>query len=67
MENIKNYIMVRFGQLNTKVKNKKHFVSRLYLNIKNAIRECDVFMETRFNHIYITLNDESKYDDIVDT
>ena len=67
MENIKKYIMIRFGELNTKGKNKRDFVSRLYLNIKNAIRDYDVFLETRFDHIYVTLNDESKYEEIVET
>lgn len=67
MENIKKYIMIRFGELNTKGKNKRDFVSRLYLNIKNATRDYDVFLETRFDHIYISLNNEEFYDEIVDT
>ena len=59
--------MIRFGELNTKGKNKRDFISRLYLNIKNALRDYDVFLETRFDHIYISLNKEEFYDEIVDT
>lgn len=67
MEDIKRYIMIRFGELNTKGKNKRDFISRLYINIKNALRDYDIYLETRFDHIYVTLNDETRYDEIIET
>ena len=52
-------IMVRFGELSTKGKNKKDFIKTLYLNIKTALKEFDKLeYEVRFDHIYITLNDQ---------
>ena len=66
MEDLKRLIMIRFGELNTKGKNKRDFISRLYLNIKNALRDFDVSLETRFDHIYITLKNEEQYNDIVE-
>ena len=32
-----NHILVRFGELSTKGKNKKDFIKRLYTNVKNAL------------------------------
>ena len=54
-----DYIMVRFGELSTKGKNKKDFISVLYLNIKHALKDfSSLKFETRYDHIYIKLNDE---------
>ena len=33
-----NHILVRFGELSTKGKNKKDFIKRLLVNVKNALR-----------------------------
>lgn len=53
-------IMVRFGELSTKGKNKKDFIQTLFKNIKNALKNefsrCEV--ERRFDHIYVHLNGE---------
>jgi len=53
-----DYIMVRFGELSTKGKNKKDFIHILSKNIKNAL--CDfagLEIITKYDHIYVKLND----------
>ena len=53
-----DHIMVRFGELSTKGKNKSDFIHRLYLNIKNALKDFDSLeVESRYDHIYVHLND----------
>ena len=59
-----NYIMVRFGELSTKGKNKQNFIHLLYTNIKHALKEFNVSLEERYDHIYIAINDED-YEQIV--
>ncbi len=50
-------IMVRFGELSTKGKNKKDFIRKLYDNIKRALKTFPrVEIEMRFDHIYVILN-----------
>jgi len=52
-----DHIMVRFGELSTKGKNKKDFIRVLANNIKNALAEfSNLNIETRFDHIYVVLN-----------
>ena len=52
-------IMVRFGELSTKGKNKKDFIRVLSNNIKNALKSFSALeVETRFDHIYVHLNGE---------
>ncbi len=52
-----DHIMVRFGELSTKGKNKKDFIRVLANNIKNALRDfSNISIETRFDHIYVVLN-----------
>ena len=52
-----DHIMVRFGELSTKGKNKKDFIKQLAINIKHALK-----FEPRLNflvmhdHIYVGLN-----------
>lgn len=60
-----DYIMVRFGELSTKGKNKKDFIHTLFLNIKHALKEYDVKVESRFDHIYVYLNG-IEYQQIID-
>lgn len=53
-----DHIMVRFGELSTKGKNKKDFIKVLAKNIKNALSEFStVEVEYRYDHIYVKLND----------
>ena len=53
-----DHIMVRFGELNTKGKNKKEFIRTLAVNIRSALKDFNnLEIETRYDHIYIGLND----------
>ena len=60
-----NYIMIRFGELSTKGKNKKDFIRILFLNIKNALKDFDVGVESRYDHIYVNIKDND-YEPIVE-
>ena len=52
-----DHIMIRFGELSTKGKNKKDFIRTLADNIKNALKDWpDLSFETRYDHIYVGLN-----------
>jgi len=52
-----DHIMVRFGELSTKGKNKKEFIRVLARNIKNALSDVNgLEYQTRFDHIYVKLN-----------
>ena len=53
-----DHIMVRFGELSTKGKNKKDFIHILGKNIRNALRDySNLEYIVRLDHIYIKLND----------
>ncbi len=53
-----SHIMVRFGELSTKGKNKKDFIKTLSDNIKIALKDFHgAEIITRHDHIYIGLND----------
>lgn len=61
-----DHIMIRFGELSTKGKNKKDFIHLLFNNIKNALKDFNnIALEERYDHIYIILNDED-YEPIID-
>lgn len=50
-------IMVRFGELSTKGKNKKDFISLLAKNIKHSLKEyTSLTYDVRYDHIYVNLN-----------
>jgi thiamine biosynthesis protein ThiI len=52
-----DHIMVRFGELSTKGKNKKDFIKTLADNIAFALRGFkDLSIQTRYDHIYVALN-----------
>lgn len=54
-------LMVRFGELSTKGKNKKDFINTLSRNIKHALKHfSSLTFETRYDHIYVFLNGESQ-------
>lgn len=54
-----DYIMVRFGELSTKGKNKKDFIRILGENIKHALRDYpNLNIDVRRDHIYVGLNGE---------
>ena len=53
-----DHIMVRFGELSTKGKNKNEFIKVLAKNIKGALSDFDgIEIISRFDHIYVKLND----------
>lgn len=55
-----DHIMVRYGELSTKGKNKKDFINTLARNIRNALRDfSNLEYIVRLDHIYIKLNDNS--------
>ena len=61
-----DHIMVRFGELNTKGKNKKEFIRTLYINIKNALKDFEnLSIEMQYDHIYIGLNN-TPYEPVLD-
>ena len=48
-----NQIMVRFGELSTKGKNKKDFIHTLAINIKNALRDFpNLGFQVQYDHSY---------------
>lgn len=52
-----DHIMVRFGELSTKGKNKKDFIRTLADNISTAMKDFPgVGMDVRYDHIYVVLN-----------
>lgn len=52
-----NHVLIRYGELYTKGKNRKEFVNRLYGNIKKALLDIEElsFLKTH-DRIYVTLN-----------
>ena len=54
---MKELLMVRFGELSTKGKNKKDFIARLAKNIKNSLKEFEgLTFDVKYDHIYVDLN-----------
>lgn len=55
-----DHILVRFGELSTKGKNKRDFIKRLTRNVQYALKQFDK-LEYRSTHdrLYIMLNDEA--------
>lgn len=54
---IYDHIMVRFGELSTKGKNKTDFIRTLAKNIRNALSEfSNLEIISKFDHIYVKLN-----------
>ena len=52
-----NHIMVRFGELSTKGKNKKDFIRVLASNIRHALKDIpELKLDIRYDHIYVILN-----------
>lgn len=61
-----DHIMIRYGELSTKGKNKKDFIRILAKNIKSALLTFDkLSYDVRYDHIYIVLNGEENTDDII--
>ena len=61
-----DHIMIRFGELSTKGKNKKQFIHLLYNNVRHALKDFNnLEIEERYDHIYVKLNGED-YEPIID-
>jgi len=61
-----DYIMIRFGELSTKGKNKKDFIHLLFNNVKHSLKDFEkVEIEERYDHIYVKLNEED-YEPIIE-
>lgn len=60
MNNDYEIIMIRFGELTTKGRNRKDFTRTLFDNIKNATKDDfpSLSYELFYDHIYINLNNE---------
>lgn len=57
-----NIIMVRYGELSTKGKNKGDFIRLLGKNIKHALKKFDkLYFEIKHDHTYIHLNGEDYF------
>ena len=54
-----DHILVRYGELSTKGKNRKDFIKRLLTNVKNALRDFnELTYERTHDRMYIMLNGE---------
>ncbi len=52
-----DYIMIRYGEIGTKGKNKKDFINCLYNNIKNAFKQYkQLTFSNKYDRLYIELN-----------
>lgn len=59
------HIMIRFGELSTKGKNKRDFIRVLAHNIKVAVKSfSSLKLDIRYDHIYVILNDEN-YEEVL--
>ncbi len=58
-----NHILVRFGELSTKGKNKKDFIKKLLINVKNALRDYEkLTFERTHDRMYVMLNGEDAHE-----
>lgn len=54
-----DHILIRYGELSTKGKNKKDFINRLYHNLKNALRSFEnITLEKTHDRMYVILHGE---------
>ena len=55
-----DHIVVRYGELSTKGKNKKDFTRKLTANIKNRLKDFEKLeYKTMHDGLFISLNDEN--------
>ncbi|MEG0977763.1 MAG: tRNA uracil 4-sulfurtransferase ThiI [Bacilli bacterium] len=60
------FIMIRFGELSTKGKNKKDFIAILARNIKHSLKEYNLEYIVRHDHIYISNLTDENFDNVCD-
>ena len=65
MENAK-YILVRYGELGTKGKNRNNFIRTLSSNIHNCLRKFNLKIITTHDHIYINITVVEDYSEIIE-
>ena len=52
-------VLIRYGELTTKGKNRKDFITRLFKNVKYALRDYDDLVYTKtYDRIYVKLTDQ---------
>ena len=52
-------VLIRFGELSTKGKNRKDFINRLYGNVKYMLRDFESLEYRKaYDRIYIKIHDE---------
>lgn len=56
-----DHILIRYGEMTLKSKNRKMFVSALRKRLNRALRDDDVDIKTNRDRAYIVLNDEDAY------
>ena len=56
-------VLIRYGELSTKGKNRRDFITRLFTNIKYMLRDYPVLTYRKtYDRIYIKLTDEDPED-----
>ena len=61
-----DHILVRFGELTTKGKNRKTFINKLVQNVKVALENFETLQYNKtFDRLYIILNDEPQ-DEVIE-
>ncbi len=58
-------LMIHFGELYTKGKNRKDFIRRLRDNLALSLKPYSVILETKHDHIYISKIKENDYENII--
>lgn len=60
-----NIILIKYGDLYLKGKNKKHFINSLNKNIKNALSDFEIKIETKFDKCIIYFKNQNDKDEII--
>ena len=61
-----SHIMIRYGELTLKGKNRKDFIDCLFLNVKKACADIPhLEFEKQYDRMYITFLDESVIEDLL--
>ena len=66
---MKKIILIQYGELSTKKDNKNYFISTLYNNIVNKMKNMDVIVKKDMARMYIEFREEEfdKIKSIIDT
>ncbi len=58
-------LMIHFGELYTKGKNRRDFINKLRDNINHALKKYHLQIETKHDHIYLSKFNESNMEDVI--